>query len=207
MKIDLSPHRSLAIWQITESEEELLALLPRPERYVQAMQRFTAPHRRVEWLAVRVLLYTLLGEEKEIAYQPNGKPYLTDRSYSISISHTKGYAALILGKPDEVVGIDIEQYGERVQRVRHKFIRDDEPQGEYQGTTTWSLLLHWSAKETLYKCLGSEEVDFRDHLRIFPFTLQPSGSFQACEYKTAHSSRFTVHYRLHPDFVLTYIGG
>mgnify|MGYP000016543064 CR=1 FL=1 len=67
---------------------------------------------RLEWLAVRVLLYTLSGEEKEIAYHPSGKPYLADASASLSISHTKGYVAVVLGLPGREVGIDIEQYGE-----------------------------------------------------------------------------------------------
>lgn len=62
-----------------ESPEELLAMLPHQEVYREGMRCFTA-HRRLEWLAVRVLLYTLSGEEKEIAYHPSGKPYLADAS-------------------------------------------------------------------------------------------------------------------------------
>ena len=72
-------------------------MLPHQEVYREGMRRFTAAHRRLEWLAVRVLLYTLSGEEKEIAYHPSGKPYLADDSASLSISHTKGYVAVVLG--------------------------------------------------------------------------------------------------------------
>ena len=57
-------------------------MLPHQEVYREGMRRFTAAHRRLEWLAVRVLLYTLSGEEKEIAYHPSGKPYLADDSAS-----------------------------------------------------------------------------------------------------------------------------
>lgn len=60
------------IWKTEESPEELLAMLPHQEVYREGMRRFTAAHRRLEWLAVRVLLYTLSGEEKEIAYHPVG---------------------------------------------------------------------------------------------------------------------------------------
>lgn len=73
------------IWKTEESPEELLAMLPHQEVYREGMRRFTAAHRRLEWLAVRVLLYTLSGEEKEIAYHPSGKPYLADDSASLSI--------------------------------------------------------------------------------------------------------------------------
>ena len=63
------------IWKTEESPEELLALLPDPERYEQQLTRFSSPHRKLEWLSVRVLLYQLLGEEKTIEYAPSGKPH------------------------------------------------------------------------------------------------------------------------------------
>lgn len=192
------------IWKLEESPDELLSMLPHAESYQEAARRFTALHRRLEWLAVRVLLYTLLGEEKEIAYHPSGKPYLADASASLSISHTKGYVAVLLGKPDCEVGIDIEQYGERVRKVAHKFMREDERPSLFRDTDVWSLLLHWSAKETMFKCMDASEVDFRKHMRILPFQACEEGSFSAEEYRTVAQRRFTIHYRLFPDFVLTF---
>ena len=191
------------IWKTDETLQELLACLPHQEYYRRGMQRFAAEHRRLEWLAVRVLLYTLLGEEKEIAYHSNGKPYLADGYASISISHTKGYVAVLLAPSGKEVGIDIEQYGERVRKVSHKFMRDDEISGEFQGTDLWSLLLHWSAKETMFKCMNTSEVDFREHLHIFPFAVDKQGIFSAEEYRTAEKMRFSIHYYLFSDFVLT----
>lgn len=191
------------VWKIDETLDELLAMLPSKDVYLQGMQRFKAEYRRLEWLAVRVLLYTLLGEEKEIAYYPTGKPYLADTSASISISHTKGYVAVVLGMPDKEVGIDIEQYGERVRRVAHKFMREDEEASLFRGTEIWSLLLHWSAKETMFKCMNASDVDFREHMRVLPFPVNESGIFSAEEYRTAEKRRFTIHYYLSSDFVLT----
>lgn len=116
-----------------ETPDELLNMLPHQEAYLAGLQRFSAERRRLEWLSVRVLLFTLLGEEKEIAYHPSGKPYLADRSASVSISHTKGYVSVIVGGPDREVGIDIEQYGERVHKVAHKYMRADEPPPRIKG--------------------------------------------------------------------------
>ena len=62
------------IWKTEESPEELLALLPDPERYEQQLTLFSSRHRKLEWLSVRVLLYQLLGEEKTIEYAPSGNP-------------------------------------------------------------------------------------------------------------------------------------
>lgn len=191
------------IWKMEETIDELLNLLPVREPYEVGLQRFTALHRKLEWLAVRVLLYRLLGQAVEVAYEPSGKPYLADRSCFISISHTKGYVAVILSPVSEV-GIDIEQYGARIHKVAHKFMRADEVIEAYRGDTTWPLLLHWSAKEVMFKCMHAAEVDFREHLHIAPFTVADQGCFEAYEYRTDRQQSFLIHYQIHPDFVVTW---
>lgn len=191
------------VWQTEESAGQLLSLLPSPEKYEAELSCFTAPHRRQEWLAVRVLLYRLLGEEKLISYHANGKPYLADRSYFISISHTRGYVAVILS-PFGEVGIDIEQYGARVHKVAPKYMRLDEIPALYEGDDTWSLLLHWSAKEVMFKCMGASAVDFREHLHILPFEVKESGTLCAQECRTDQQTEFLIHYLLQPGFVLTW---
>ena len=194
-----------AVWKVEESLEALLALLPDARRVCceQELLQFASERRKIEWLSVRVLLYFMLKEDKQIGYSSEGKPFLTDDSFFISISHTKGYVAIVLGLPGREVGVDIEQYGERVRKVAHKFMREDEQPSVFRGTDTWSLLLHWSAKETMFKCLNASEVDFRGHMRILPFAVNESGVFSAEEYRTVEKRRFTIHYYLFPDFVLT----
>lgn len=191
------------IWKMDESPDELLALLPNRTVYEEELQRFRTDHRKQEWLSVRVLLYQLLGEVKEISYEPSGKPYLKDRSFYISISHTKGYVAVILSAEKEV-GIDIEQYGQRIHKVAHKFMREDEGANLYNDESTWALLLHWSAKEVMFKCMNTAEVDFREHLHIQPFQVNEQGTFSAQEYRTGRQRHFLIHYQVHPDFVLTW---
>ena len=190
------------IWKTSESLEEMLALLPHKGKYEEGIGKFAAGSRRLEWLAVRVLLYTMLGEEKEIRYYSNGKPYLADGSFSISISHTKGYVAVILSSVAPV-GIDIEQYGQRVKRVYDRFIRSDERVEPYQGDETWSMLLHWSAKETIFKSMENADADLRK-LCLSHFIPQSEGVFQVREYATERQQLFTVGYHICPDFVLTW---
>lgn len=189
------------IWKMDETYDELCALLP-PAVVVEAEERFSASHRRQEWLSVRALLARLIGNNQTICYYPSGKPYLSDSSSFISISHTRHYVAVIIGT--QPVGIDIEQYGQRVHKVISKFVREDETVNSWKGDDTWSLLLHWSAKEVMFKCLDTDAVDFQAHLRIFPFVLQLEGFFLAREYKTEQQRLFLIHYLLHPDFVLTW---
>lgn len=189
------------IWKTDETLEELSLLIPHGGNYLQeAMQRFSHENRRKEWFAVRVLLFFLLGEEHEITYTSSGKPYLKDNSYHISISHTNGYVAVAF-HPCHEVGIDIEQYATKVLRVKGRFMREDE---KAEGDEVYALLLHWSAKETLYKLLGQEEVDLKEHLRILPFSVKQEGQMQANEYKTVERRSYTVFYQLEKDFVLTW---
>ena len=145
----------------------------------------------------------MCGEEKKISYYPSGKPYLEDGSAYVSFSHTNGYVAVAL-HPSSEVGVDIEQYGTRVQRLASRFIREDEKESLAAGDEIYALLLHWSAKETMYKLMDNVAVDFIDHLRIFPFIPQKSGSFDACEYRSGKECQFHIYYDTHPDYVLTF---
>jgi Phosphopantetheinyl transferase len=196
-----------AVWKIEEPLNTLLALLPDTRRacYEHELRRFTSERRQMEWLSVRVLLHLILGEDKQIDYSLTGKPYLTDNSFFIGISHTKGYAALIAGSKAPV-GIDIEQYGKRVHKVSERYIRPDEQIEPYQGDTTWSLLLHWSAKETVFKCMENADADLRK-LCLSHFNPQKEGNFQVREHVTEQQAVFPVGYRIFPDFVLTWTMG
>ena len=165
----------------------------------EAESRFGSASRILEWTAVRVLLYDLLDRQVPILYHDNGAPYLPEYEHlDISISHTRGYVAVALAEQGEI-GIDIEQISAKVERVRNRFVRDDEV-----ADTLEQLLLHWSAKETAFKILNRNKVDFLKHLRIEPFELQEEGDFILQEFKTNDEERMTIHYKLFPDFVLTY---
>ncbi|MDR0893293.1 MAG: 4'-phosphopantetheinyl transferase superfamily protein [Mediterranea sp.] len=194
------------VWKMEESLDELLALLSDAQRstYRQGLARFTSDRRKQEWLCVRVLLHTLLPDKEKanIAYTEEGKPFLADHSRFISISHTKGYAAVILSTSSPV-GIDIEKYGPRVHRVAERFVRPDEEIIPYQDDDTWSLLLHWSAKETVFKRMENPDADLRK-LRVMPFVPQERGTFRLQEMITERQEVYEIGYRLLLDAVLTY---
>lgn len=187
-----------AIWQTSEPVDELRSMLTASLPYDRELAALKADSRKTEYLAVRVLLKAVCGEEKLVGHYPSGRPYLADRSFSLSISHTKGYVAVGL-HPDKSVGIDIEYFSERVNKVASRFVREDE-----SASTVHERLLHWSAKETLYKLLDEPELDFKEHLRILPFSVCPEGFMEAAESRTPARMTFRVCYRVHPDFVCTW---
>ena len=196
---------SIVVVPIQEDSESLLSRLSFKERYLPMIERM-AENRKREWLTIRVLLKELLGEEKEILYNSLGKPYLSDNSFHISISHTKGYAALIINKENEVA-IDIEKISQRVQNIRKRFVNDEEEKTLPQSNEVIHLLLLWSAKESLFKLLGIENVDFKQHLHIRPFepVLDEWGDFEAYETRTREQNCYNIKYFVHEDYVLTYI--
>ena len=194
---------TVGVWEVEESVEQLRSMFQDFSIYEEGFSRFSAESRKREWLAVRVLLKELCGEEKVIAYHSSGKPYLADGSMGVSFSHTRGYVAVVL-HPSAEVGIDIEQYGTRVQKVASRFIRDDEWVSIESGDEIYGLLLHWSAKETMFKLMEDEAVDFVRHLHILPFTPKENGEFEACEYRSGNNRKFLIHYDTHPDYVLTF---
>ena len=193
-----------AIKAITGSSEELLAALDKKEWYIPFLNRISTESRKKEWLTVRVLLKELIGEEKEIAYTETGKPFLRDQSFFINISHTRGYVAVAV-HPSQPIGIDIEFLSERVQKIKNRFLNETEKTALCKEQELIHLLLHWSAKESLFKILDEQKVDFKECLHIRPFTplLNTLDSFSAYETRTKDKRFFNIRYVATSDYVLT----
>ena len=64
-------------------------------------------------------------------------------------------------------------------------------------------LLHWSAKEAVFKRMENADADLRK-LRLTHFIPQEEGTFQVQELVTAQQELYSVGYRICPDFVLTW---
>ncbi|MDR0844699.1 MAG: 4'-phosphopantetheinyl transferase superfamily protein [Tannerella sp.] len=191
------------IWKIEESWEELLCRLEQPEVYLPFLNDSKSDSRKAEWLAVRLLLKALTGAETRIAYQANGAPYLPDCPHHISISHTKGYAAVILN-PCKPAGIDIEYRSERIQKIASRFLSETELNrlGENPGTT--ELLVCWSAKETAFKMTGQNVADWPRDIHIVSFDFaRASGVLTVQETLTPQSAMYQVYYEIAPGFVIT----
>lgn len=197
---------NLHVAPIEGTSEELLARLEREEWYLPALEKM-AEYRRREWLAVRVLLKEALGEEKEIRYLPSGKPYLADHSFRIGISHTKGYVAIVLD-PVRNVAVDIEQISQRVKKIEERFISEEEKHQLSPENEILHLLIHWSAKESLFKLLSDRAenfIEFKEDLRIAAFTPQTGswGTFEARYLPDETAPPYQVHYLATGQYVLT----
>lgn len=179
----------LGLWHIEESVDELLNRYPSLSSEVSS---YRSDARKLEKLAVYSLLFMMIGDTNlRISHNEAGKPFVN--GWNISISHTKGYAAVILSK-DKNVAIDIEHISPRVYKIANRFVRTDE-----DASTLESLLLHWSAKETIYKYF-SESV-----LHFFDMRIHDIKENELWVDNLKDNAEVMVTYRFSPDYVLTFV--
>lgn len=189
----------LLVLKITESIDELKQQLSRFDS--SELEKIISEKRKLEFLGVRVAMKILLGEEKTIRYDVDGKPSLKDKSYQISISHSGKWIA-VMAHPTRPVGIDIEIPTAKIQKLYKRFLNDTEQEELSEGKNTNQLLLAWSAKETLYKIIGKEAVDFLNQLRIFPFNETTIGKMTAEHIPT--KKKYQLHYIQNSEYTLVY---
>lgn len=128
-----------------------------------------------------------------IGHAASGLPLL--RGYHVGVTHTKGYAALMLSKSCDVA-CDIEHFSDRVERIKSKFLRKDEMADDLD-----SLLVHWCGKETVYKLFPEDNLLF-SQMRVGPFSTM---SDWACEVENMkRGEKVRVDFELTMQFVLTY---
>lgn len=193
-----SPCRGL--WKIEETADELWELLRQKSVYQPFLSRLRTEKRKQEWLASRVLLENLAGGTVRIGYEPNGSPYLPGSPLSISISHTRGYAAVLL-QETPAAGTDIEYRSDRVLKIRHRFLSPAENAAIDPLHAVEHLLVYWCAKETLFKMIRREGVDFISHLHIEPFEYALSGRIEVNETHSSQPVFFRLAYEIRSDFV------
>jgi phosphopantetheinyl transferase len=187
------------VWNATESIDELLSEIQHPDTLAD-FQKIKTGKRKLEFFAVRVALKKLLNKEYYISYTEEGKPFLADSSYSISISHSKNWIVVAV-HPNSQIGVDIECWSEKIPKLYKRFLSEEEQQ--YLSDDTKKLQIAWSAKEVLYKIIGKTAVDFAGQLQIFPFdATQETGEFSAKH--LVSRKNYTLHYLQNKDFVLVY---
>ncbi len=194
---------SVALWDITETEEQLMSLLDNDAVVAEEIVPFTSTKRRLEYLASRCALNELVGSEQHVCYHPNGAPYLADNPLNISISHT-GHYALVAIHPTDKVGIDIERIGDKVERVKHKFLSSTELENIDARSAKIHLTILWAAKEAMYKVMGIETVEFTEQIIIEPFTPYMEGEIVAHETASAEKKTYKLQYKVYPEFVIVH---
>ena len=169
----------IGLWKITEElrELELLTMLSGPD--LVTYSGISALHRKKEWLATRALLNDLTAERTRIKYDNDGCPAPENGKFNISISHTTGFVAVMLHDVFHP-GIDIELTSRHIGRVARRFLSPEEFEvcSDQTGLSNEKLLLHWCAKEAIFKMVPFNNIEFSTDILIsLNENVQNSGSF------------------------------
>ncbi len=179
----------LGLWRMDEEPEELLAHFP-----ILRQQDCPYKHsaRQKEFYSVRTLLLAMTGDpELLIDHEESGRPVV--QGWQVSISHTRGYAALMLSR-DQRVGVDIEYRSDRVAKIASHYIRPDET-----AESAEQMLVLWCAKETLYKLHSEDRLDYFE-MRA---ASAPVGDELLLE-NMKRGQQVTIHVVPTPEYVLTW---
>lgn len=193
---EIFPDVRLGIWAISESSDDFWALSP----YVESSRSefnalYKSEQRKCEVLAVRLLIKEIIGDNVQLLHQDNGKPYLSS-GMNISISHTRGFAVIIVSHSKQV-SVDIEYFSNRIERIRSKFMRDDE-----DASSQVKLLMHWCAKETMYKLFPEDNLTFN---KMQLLSVDGNDSTGIITAKNIFRNRnVSVYYRTFCNCLLTY---
>lgn len=135
----------LAIWKIEESETFFAETIP-------LQREISHPHKRLQHLAGRYLLRYLFPDFpfNEIIIASTRKPFLADEKFHFSISHCGDFAAAIVSKTERV-GIDIEIPTDKILKIAHKFVNEEEKiaMSEFTG-------IKYKVQSTDYEVLENE---------------------------------------------------
>lgn len=203
---DIDPNTSFALWKIEERADELIAQLQLKEHERGYLDTLINGKRNLHWLSTRALLRTMLNTSSYIDCQvdEHGKPYLVNFPHFISLSHSFDYAAVMISK-NKPVGIDIELIKDKIERIAHKFMNEDELTFIDSGHRTEHLYISWCAKEAIYKLQGKKNVSFLDNIRLSAFEYRPQGSFKASlELENSHQD-FEVHFEKMEGYMIGYV--
>ncbi len=161
-------------------------------------------NRRKEYLAVRILLEKLTGKKSEIIYNTNRRPELKNQSLNISISHSPDLAVVLLSEKN--AGVDVENIHRNTEKVATRFLSETElndirksPQPNLQR------MLYWCAKEAAFKFSCEPETEFKKHISIYYFEINPKGGmFYGQLSKNLQPLKLVFHYFFNENNVVVY---
>jgi 4'-phosphopantetheinyl transferase len=198
-----NPTGTLAVWTMTETVEELMTMISLNETDQETMALIPNANRKREFLTIRILLFIVTGTYPDLRHDAQRKPFLCNSSRNISISHSGKLAAIYLS--DYQAGIDTEVTTRDISRVLPRFLSPEElhwTTGTADPNTAG--ILCWSIKESVFKMMGKEGVDFRSQMIIKPLIPGNSGEAEVLFRHGKLRKTVRVLYLLEGDNVITW---
>ena len=202
--IQHNSNTQILIWDITESFEQLNHEVQLNQKNQLRLNGMKSEIHQRAFLSIRKLLALAGYTDFDLEYDAFGKPHLADHNY-ISITHSHHFSAIIVS--NEPVGIDIEMQREKILKIAHKFVIDEEL-NRLQKTDLAEyikkLTVKWGAKEAIFKIKNEKGISFKDHIQVTPFELNETPTLANLSYGGVEE-KFTIHFsELDTNFTLVY---
>lgn len=207
LKKTLENDATVAVWQITETEDELKSLSSVPNDEMEEITLYGSESQRKQKLAVRALINELFEEKMYLDHHDNGAPYLENCVTNISITHTEKYVAVII-HDEESLGIDIESLDRDFSAVEKKALSEEEIEDLEEDIKNEQLAIYWCAKEAIYKRMSQTRVDFAEQIEVEKFNPKGEGELEATFiHKDGHEEEFELEYLVFDRHVLVWLVG
>lgn len=193
----------VGLWEIEEDFDFLFSKITLDDEEKNTLFGFKNTARQIEWLSVRALLNELTQKDSKIIYNEERKPFLSDKSHNISISHSNKLTSVILSK-NKRVGIDLEYMSHRITNIAYKFINPNEYITSNKAFEELHMYIHWCAKEALYKICDKKDINFKDNLTIKPFEIEHEGFITGVHHNEAVNEEFQLKYMLRDNYVIVF---
>ena len=204
---ELDNGASIYVWDITETEEELLAMGSIPSEELEELSLIRSESRRKEKLAERALLNTIFEDKVYLGHHDNGKPFLQNSLREISITHSRRFVAIIT-HPSEDLGIDIECLDRDFSAVEAKALSEDEIDDLADNKRNIQLAIYWCTKEALFKRMSLMEVDFAEQIEVDKFRVHDEGWLEATFYhKDGTEDEFELEYMVFENHIMVWVVG
>jgi phosphopantetheinyl transferase len=189
-----------ALWKIEEDEATLSANVA---PYEISPLNVTNVQKRLEFLAVRVLVKELLAawdlEFKGLTKDEYGKPFLKNLPFQISLTHSYPYVAAVIDRTQSV-GIDLEQPKEKLLKIASRVLDDNELADAGKDVTKHCI--YWCSKEALIKIHGKKDLVFAENIKISPFLKQNQGELTGRIIVNSIETAIPLQYFVYENFVV-----
>jgi phosphopantetheinyl transferase len=158
----------LIVWKIAEPIDFFVEKLTNWQNHFHAIK---SEKRKLQFAASRYIaaLLTNIFDASQFANAEDRRPFIKNFDLQISISHDENWVAVIVSK--NKVGIDIFCPTQKVFRVAHKFLSENEIaflenyfSNENEKLKRYSMM--WCVKETVFKWMGKDGVEFKEDMLL-----------------------------------------
>lgn len=193
------PNTRILIWQITETIDILLSKIQLDNSSQQIFDLKKKEIHKKQFLAIRNILELMSSEKYLVSYSEIGKPYLNSKK-NISVTHSGSYAALIVS--DKQVGIDLQEFGEKIKKIKKKFL---DVELDYPiDLSTSNLLVYWNIKESIFKSLENKPMDFRKNIIVLPLEKE-NNKVKSWYINNDEIYSFCSYYKVSKNYTLAYV--